>query len=463
MGLNHEDTKTRSKYQPYPSYKTSRVEWLSELPSAWGLVRVKNESTLKARIGWQNLRTEEFIDEGPFCVTGTDFKNGSINWVTAYHVSEKRYVLDKNIQLQDGDLLITKDGTIGKLAIVDNLKDGQATLNSGVFILRPNKRVLKTKFMYWVMSSSIFSNFVKYVSNGSTINHLYQADFYNMYFGLPSLNEQQSISNFLDQETGKMDLLIEKQQTMIALLKEKRQAFISHAVTKGIPNQNSPNTKMKDSGIKLLGQIPEDWGVIPLRHLGFLQNGISKGGDYFGSGFPFLNYGDVYKNDVLPTNVSGLANSNEYDQLLYSVKRGDIFFTRTSETVDEIGIASTCLKTIDKAIFSGFTIRFRPSGNSILPEFSRYYFRSGISTIFFVKEMNLVTRASLGQDLLKRLPVIIPPIKEQSKIVLYLDDKTKKIDTLIEKSQQAIALLKERKTALISAAVTGKIDVRGAV
>ena len=148
------------------------------------------------------------------------------------------------------------------------------------------------------------------------------------------------------------------------------------------------------------------------------------------------------------------------DRITYSVKKGDIFFTRTSETIDDIGMASTCLQTIPNATFSGFTIRFRQFKEVLLASFSRYQFRSGYSQSFFVKEMNLVTRASLGQDLLKRLHTVIPPLEEQQQIANYLDEKTSKIDILIEKSNKSIELLKEKRTALISAAVTGKIDVR---
>jgi type I restriction enzyme S subunit len=163
---------------------------------------------------------------------------------------------------------------------------------------------------------------------------------------------------------------------------------------------------MKDSGIEWLGEIPEHWTQTPLRYIGRLQNGISKGGDYFGSGFPFVNYSDIYKNGTLPLHVKGLAKSNKEDQHIYSVRTGDVFFTRTSETIDDIGMASTCVKTIDNAIFSGFTIRFRQLKRVLDENFSKYYFRTGNAQAFFEEQLNLVTRASLGQDILKQLPVL---------------------------------------------------------
>ena len=217
---------------------------------------------------------------------------------------------------------------------------------------------------------------------------------------------------------------------------------------------------MRDSGVEWLGEVPEHWDVDRLRYLGEFQNGINIGAESFGSGFPFVSYGDVYRNETLPKEGSGLVESSEKDRTLYSVEFGDVLFTRTSETIEEIGFASTCLATIEDASFAGFLIRFRPKKDAIDPHFSKYYFRSNLLRVFFVKEMNLVTRASLSQDLLKKLPVSLPPLREQKEISAFLDSCSAIFEKLIKNAESAIDLIKERRTALISAAVTGKIDVR---
>ncbi|MCB1175115.1 MAG: restriction endonuclease subunit S, partial [Leptospiraceae bacterium] len=129
-------------------------------------------------------------------------------------------------------------------------------------------------------------------------------------------------------------------------------------------------------------------------------------------------------------------------------------------TVEEIGIASTCVATVEKATFAGFLIRFRPNANSLDPEFSKYFFRSDIQRKFFVGKMNLVTRASLGQDLLKDHPVFLIPLEEQKRIVQFLDQETDRIDKEISYRENEISLLKEYRQSLITEAVTGKIDVR---
>lgn len=275
-----------------------------------------------------------------------------------------------------------------------------------------------------------------------------------MAYRLPS-ELQTAIANYLDRKTAEIDELIAQKERLIELYEEEKSAIINQAVTKGI----DPNVRLKDSGVEWLGKIPEGWVVKRLRYVGNCQNGVSKGADYFGTGFPFVSYSDVYNNFVLPQNVEGLANSTEIDQVNYSVIKGDIFFTRTSETIEEIGLSSTCLKTINRAIFSGFLIRFRPFDGILFERFSKYFFRSKLHRLFFVKEMNLVTRASLSQELLKRLPVILPPFPEQREIASYLYQAISSIDAKIEKTKKIIELQKEYRTALISEVVTGKIKV----
>lgn len=148
------------------------------------------------------------------------------------------------------------------------------------------------------------------------------------------------------------------------------------------------------------------------------------------------------------------------DRNIYSVKYGDVFFTRTSETIEEIGFSSTCLKTIDDATFAGFLIRFRPySQDELLPEFAQYYFRSEIHRKFFVKEMNLVTRASLSQELLKKLPVLLPPIEEQKRISMYLKQRCTEIDFAIVEKKEQMGVLEQYKKSLIYEYVTGKSEV----
>ena len=263
------------------------------------------------------------------------------------------------------------------------------------------------------------------------------------------------IANFLDAKCEEIDKVVEKTRESIEEYKKLKQAVITEAVTKGVRGSRP----MKPSGVEWIGDIPAEWEIFSLRYIGSCQNGISKGGEYFGQGYPFISYSDVYKNITLPTSPTGLVETTTEEQKRYSVQCGDIFFTRTSETIEEIGIASVCCSNISCATFAGFLIRVRPYNAQILPHYSKYYFRSEIHRRFFVKEMNIVTRASLSQDLLKRMPVLLPDRNEQQEIANYLDAKCGEIDRLIAKKEQLITELEAYKKSLIYEYVTGKKEV----
>lgn len=274
---------------------------------------------------------------------------------------------------------------------------------------------------------------------------------------VPEYAEQERIAAFLDAECAEIDTVLEKTRASIEEYKKLKQAVITQAVTKGIRGDRP----MKDSGIEWIGEIPEDWAVSSVRYIGRLQNGISKGGEFFGAGFPFVSYGDVYKNYELPHSVSGLIKTNEDERTTYSVEYGDIFFTRTSETIEEVGFSCVCKSSIPNATFAGFVIRLRPfcTDEKILTDYAKFYFRGEHIRAYLVKEMNLVTRASLGQTLLKGMSVTVPPKSVQKAIAEHLNVKCAEIDCLIAAKQQLLTELENYKKSLIYEYVTGKKEV----
>lgn len=164
----------------------------------WVKINLAKNSRLKARIGWQGLTTAEYLDEGySYLITGTDFKDGRINWNGCHYVNYDRYVQDPNIQVSNGDLLLTKDGTIGKVAYISDL-NRPATLNSGVFVVKPITDAYTAHFMFYVLESSVFKEFLQQLSAGSTINHLYQKDLvkFDLYVP-PTTEEQEAITGIL--------------------------------------------------------------------------------------------------------------------------------------------------------------------------------------------------------------------------------------------------------------------------
>ena len=449
------------RYSKYPSYRDSGVEWLGEVPTDYRYIRLKflgkTFGGLSGKAG-KDFNQEDNDDNKSF-IPFTNIANN--HYIQPNNLGTVTIASDESQnQVKKNDLffLMSSEGyeDLGKSSLLE-FDMNESYLNSFCKGFRILNGSINPKYLNYLLSGDTYRQLLYTQGNGFTRINLRLEKLNDLPLLIANtLQEQKTIANYLDIATAKIDSLIEKQTKLIALLKEKRQAVISTAVTRGLDS----TVAMKDSGVEWLGEIPEAWTQTPLRYIGRLQNGISKGGDYFGSGFPFINYGDIYKNGTLPLHVKGLAKSNKEDQHIYSVRTGDVFFTRTSETIDDIGMAATCVETINNATFSGFTIRFRQLKRVLNENFSKYYFRTGHAQAFFEEQLNLVTRASLGQDILKQLPVLLPPMEEQEVIANYLDDKTSKIDILISKSTKAIDLLKEKRTALISSAVSGKIDVR---
>ncbi len=207
-----------------PGYKQTEV---GIIPEDWVIKNIYNNFTIKGRIGWQGLTTNEYLNNGQFfLVTGTDFKNAKINWDNCFYIDKKRYFQDKNIQLKLKDILVTKDGTIGKIAYIDKLLL-PATLNSGIFVIRPKDNYIE-KFLYFVLTSYIFYNFLNKLKAGSTISHLYQKDFIVFDFGSPeSIQEQSAIVQVLSDT----DLLIESLDKLIEKKKNIKQGAMQELLT----------------------------------------------------------------------------------------------------------------------------------------------------------------------------------------------------------------------------------------
>jgi len=193
----------------------------------WEVINIAENSVLKARIGWQGLTTAEYLKNGEYyLVTGTDFIEGKINWSGCHFIDENRYIQDKNIQLRNDDVLITKDGTIGKVGYVDNLP-GKATLNSGVFVIRPRDKSYFPLFFYYVLKSNIFDTFMKQLRAGSTIAHLYQKDFVDFSFSVPSPPEQQAIAQILSDMDAEIEVLEQKRNKYKAIKQGMMQELLT--------------------------------------------------------------------------------------------------------------------------------------------------------------------------------------------------------------------------------------------
>ncbi len=434
------------KYKKYPSYKDSGVEWLGEIPTEWINSKLKyhafiyngNSISDNEKSAYENLDKETSI---PYVSTkDIDSNFLTINYDNGMRVSND----DKFKRAKKGSTLICiEGGSAGKK--LTNLNKDVCFVNKLACIDSYNK--LDNRYAYYITQSSIF----KYSFNlattglipGVSINQLKDFEIIR-----PPFKEQQQIAKFLDNATQKMDTLIQKQENLIKLLKEKRQAVISHAVTRGL----NPEVKFKDSGVEWLGDVPEHWGVGLLSTL--FDNNKDKNKGMKNNNLLSLSYGKIVNKDI-DTAFGLLPESFESYQI---VKPGYIILRLTDLQNDKKSLR-TGLVT-EKGIITSAYVGLKKKSKSIGNEKFIHYYLHTFDIYKGFYGMGSGVRQSLNFDELKKLRFLVPPINEQDEIVKFIDDKTKKIDKLIKKATKSIKLLKEKRTALISAAVTGKIDVR---
>ena len=426
-------------------YKDSGIEWIGQIPKEWILVPSKRLFSHKKQIVGEQVN---------------DFERLAL---TMQGVIKRGKEDNEGLQPEkfDSYQILRTNELVFKLIDLANAKTSRVGLSPFTGIVSPAYIILRNsnpdnRFFYYWFLFMYYQLIFNQMGDDGVRSSLNADDVLNIPIPNISLPEQQKIADYLDKVCGEIDEMVALQETMIEELKAYKQSVITEAVTKGL----NPNVPMRDSSIDWIGEIPEHWGMQRLKTLGWTQNGISQSGDYFGEdyAYPFVSYSDAYKNYSL-SYPSGRANSSEEDRQRYSLIEGDVLFTRTSETIEEIGFASTCIETIPNSVYSGFLIRFRPTSDKLFKGFSKYYFRSHVHRAYFVKQMNIVTRASLGQDLLKNLVVLLPPIDEQHSIASYLDTKCSEIDSLIALKQAKIEELKEYKKSVIYEYVTGKKEV----
>lgn len=427
--------------------KESNSSWIGEIPLDWDFVKIKH--ALKERNENNSPVKTEYIlsllnDRG---VIPYDEK-GDIGNKSKENLEDYKLAYPGDIVLNSMNVII---GSVG----LSKYFGAVSPVYYMLYNRFPNDDI---RYFNYVFQTEQFQRSLIGYGNGILAHRMriQMIKLNTVLIPYPNPEIQGAIVNYLDQKVEFIDSIIEKTKVSIEEYKKLKQSIITEAVTKGL----NPDIKMKHSGVEWIGVIPEHWSVSYLKYLGSLQNGVSKGGEFFGTGLPFVSYSDVYKNYELPIIVDGLFESTEQDRENYSVKKGDVLFTRTSETIEEIGFTAVCTETIKDAVFGGFLIRFRPYRRNDLDDlYSKFYFRSEIHRRFFVKEMNIVTRASLSQELLKKLPVILPPIKEQVSIGVYLQEKCRLLDKQLLQKKNLISELEAYKKSHIYEIVTGKKEI----
>ncbi len=427
-----------TKYQQYAEYKNSGVEWLGEIPKDWQVVRLK------------------YIAE----LSGNKTSGSANQYVGLENVESKtgKFKVTEGIVSEGVSNTFEKDNLLfGKLRpyLAKSWLASFSGICSSEFLVLDSK-LIHPKFLKYM---TLTDEFIEQVNSSTYGTKMPRAswDFIGL-LQLPVMDYDLSktIANFLDYETAQIDTLIDKQQTLIQLLKEKRQAVISHAVTKGL----NPDAPMKDSGVEWLGEVPEHWEFIKFDYVinavGDIDHYMPKSID---SGIPYVMTGDLRDlvSEIDFENCKQVAYS-DYVKLSRKIKasKDDIIFARyaTIGTLSYVDVDADFLVS-----YSCVTIKPNAERTS-----GRYLFRYLKSQAFLqaiTMYINSNTQGNVGIDSLRNVKVIMPPLSEQEEIINFLNDEVMKIDQLLNKAKSAITLMQERRTALISAAVTGKIDVRG--
>lgn len=435
--------------------KDSGVAWIGEIPNHWKTLRLKFASWLKGRIGWQGLKSDEYTDEGAYLITGTDFDKGRINWDTCAHITVERFNEDSDIHIQEGDLLITKDGTIGKVAIARDCP-AMVSLNSGVMLIRNiRKQKYHDKYLYYILNSNQFLKWYELSQNGaSTIKHLYQEQFYNFRFSYPPLPEQEAIAAYLDEKCAVIDDIIAEAKASIEEYKAWKASVIFEAVTKGL----DPNAEMKDSGVEWIGEVPEDWKIC--KTLFGLSMPITDGPhttpDLYDTGIPFISAEAVSSGNgkIDFSHMRGYISEDFYQECCqkYIPQKNDIYMIKSGATTGRVAIVDTDQRF---TIWSPLAV-FRANLKRLVPKYLFYYLQSPAYLGQVEIEWSYGTQQNIGMRVLEQLKICLPPLGEQAAIAAYLDEKCAAIDGVIAEKESLIAELETYKKSLIFETVTGK-------
>jgi len=447
----------------YPEYKDSGVEWLGEVPAHWVVGPLRWYATIQGGVA----KGKSYSDDTPTIdlpyLRVANVQDGhvdlsSVNTVTVALSEVDRY------RLQPGDVLMNEGG--------DNDKLGRGTVWQGeiadclhqnhVFAIRPNHHLLPHWLSMFTRSSAARSYFYLYSKQSTNLASISSSNVMSCPLPLPPQEEQRQVLSFLDHETARIDALVKEQQRLIELLKEKRQAVISHAVTKGL----DPDVPMKDSGVEWLGEVPAHWDVMKL---GMIT--LDKCDGPFGSALKSEHYSSSGVRVIRLQNVKagefGDQDSAYIDEEYYKsigsrsgVLSGDVLVAGLGDGNNVVGRACVAPEGIAPAMVKADCFRFRLDAFRARPNFMANQLSSG-AAFDAGRLASGSTRSRIPLSSMAARFVAVPPPKEQESIEKYLSEAKEKIDALLEEAGHTIELLQERRSALISAAVTGKIDVRG--
>lgn len=428
---------------------------ICKLPSHWKTTNVKNSTYLKGRIGWQGLKAAEFTKVGPYLITGTDFANGRVCWDKCYHVTSTRFMEAPSIHLRNGDVLITKDGTIGKVAFVDKCPE-KAILNSGIFILRCSDYSYLNKFLYHILTSIFFEKFISVALGGSTINHLYQREFEKFRFPLPSLPEQRKISRIL----STVDEVIERTEAAIAKYQAIKQGMMHDLFTRGLDQNGKLRPKFEEAPELYhktkLGWLPKAWEVSVLHEVAQVRTGIalnSKRKFVDPLTAHYLRVANV-QDGYLDLSEMKTIQVERSDLERYRVLKNDVLMNEGGD-LDKLGRGSLWGGQYEPCVHQNHVFVVRCT-SSILPTFVNKWTETPTARQYFMVAGKQTTNlASINKTQLGKLPIATPPLSEQIRMVRVIATCENQEKTEVHQAEK----FKLIKQGLMQALLTGRKTV----
>ena len=443
-------------WKRYPEYKDSGVEWLGEVPAGWEIQKLKRQFRI--------------VNGGTPASSEATYWDGDITWFTPEDLgrnetkritSSGRQITREGLQncsaqmVPCGSIILSTRAPIGHIAVTDV----EACTNQGCRSLVPLGTGIATNFSYYVLFAS--KMILQAKGKGTTFTELSTGDLGSHVVPSLPLPEQHAIATFLDRETARIDALIERKQRFIELLEEKRQALITQAVTKGL----DPDVEMKDSGVEWLGDVPVHWQLTRLKFLSTLQTGLTLGKKYGDQPLvtrPYLRVANVQEGYFDLTTITEIAIPPK-DVTKYELLSGDVLMTEGGD-FDKLGRGYVWEGQIPDCLHQNHIFAVRLTQSKLKPHFLAVLLTSAHGKNYFTSTSQQTTNlATTNSTKLRNFSVFLPPLAEQEEIIAFIQNQSGIVQGLITGVKKSIEKLHEYRTALISAAVTGKIDVRGEV
>lgn len=449
----------------YERYKPSGVDWLGEVPAHWSVLPLCRVASRPGSLfidgDW--IESKDLSDDGVRYLTTGNVGEGSYKEQGLGFISEATFNELQCTEVRPGDVLVSRlNQPIGRACLAPDL-GGRLVTSVDNVIVRPDADFDPRYLIFMLSSKAHFAN-MDGLARGTTMQRISRSVLGRVRFALPPVAEQRQIASFLIQEARKIDALVEEQRRLIELLKEKRQAVITRAVTKGI----DPNVGMKDSGVEWLGKVPAHWELKRIKHL---VNSFEQGWSPQCEGravdsdqeWGVLKVGCVNggvfrpeENKVLPPDLE--------PQPALGMAADDLLISRAN-TRELVGNAAVVDRNYPNLMLCDKLYRLRLKRAACTPRFLRHYLAtSGVRGQIELQATGASSSmVNIGQSTILELSIALPDLVEQMAITAEIQRACNQIDALTTDAQAAIALLLERRSALISAAVTGKVDVRGLV